>query len=391
MSEPTGPYLIVEADGGARGNPGPAGYGALVRDPVTGQVLAERAEAIGRATNNVAEYRGLIAGLEAAASFHPSRVDVRMDSKLVVEQMSGRWKIKHPDMQPLALQAQRLARQLPDVTYTWIPREKNAAADRLANQALDGIPIGESYPALKRRRAATPTEPAAGASAPRTIAHTAAPSEPPPLGGHLAAPTRMYLLRHGLTAHTPERRFSGRNDLSLTEDGRAQIERAAARLAGYGSITAVHSSPLVRTRETAQIVGDALHLPIDIDDDLVELDFGDLEGLTAHEAHSAYSDQLSAFRDSPDVAAPGGESVSRVKERMDRFVARMCAEHEGRDVAVVTHLMPIKVLLCLALDVALSTVNRIFLAPASLSIIEWSADGSGIVMLVNDTTHWEGG
>ncbi|MDQ4037347.1 MAG: reverse transcriptase-like protein, partial [Actinomycetota bacterium] len=154
MSEKSGPRLIVEADGGSRGNPGPAGYGALVRDPVTGQVLAERGEPIGTATNNVAEYRGLIAGLEAVTEFEPSEVEVRMDSKLVVEQMSGRWKIKHADLRPLALQAQRLAQHLPRVSYTWIPRERNAAADRLANQALDGVPIGEFNPALKRRRGA---------------------------------------------------------------------------------------------------------------------------------------------------------------------------------------------------------------------------------------------
>lgn len=95
--------FIVEADGGSRGNPGPAGYGSVVIDAVTGETLVERAEYIGVATNNVAEYRGLIAGLRAARDLDPAaRVRVRMDSKLVVEQMSGRWQIKHPDMRPLA-------------------------------------------------------------------------------------------------------------------------------------------------------------------------------------------------------------------------------------------------------------------------------------------------
>ena len=98
--------LIVEADGGSRGNPGPAGYGALVRDADTMQVLATESEYIGIATNNVAEYSGLIAGLRAAARIDPhASVQVRMDSRLVVEQMSGRWKIRHPDMKPLALAA----------------------------------------------------------------------------------------------------------------------------------------------------------------------------------------------------------------------------------------------------------------------------------------------
>ena len=103
--------LVVEADGGSRGNPGPAGYGAVVRDAATGDVLAEVSESIGRATNNVAEYSGLIAGLRAAAAIAPGAdVEVRMDSKLVVEQMSGRWQIKHPDMRPLAAKARETAR-----------------------------------------------------------------------------------------------------------------------------------------------------------------------------------------------------------------------------------------------------------------------------------------
>jgi ribonuclease H / adenosylcobalamin/alpha-ribazole phosphatase len=132
--------LLIEADGGSRGNPGLAGYGAVVRDAVTGEVLAEVSEAIGHATNNVAEYSGLLAGLRAAARLAPGAdTEVRMDSKLVVEQMSGRWKIKHPDFRPLAVQASQAARGLGRVTYTWVPRERNTHADRLANQAMDAV------------------------------------------------------------------------------------------------------------------------------------------------------------------------------------------------------------------------------------------------------------
>ncbi|MEV7410613.1 reverse transcriptase-like protein, partial [Streptomyces althioticus] len=129
--------FVVEADGGSRGNPGPAGYGAVVSDAATGETLAEAAEYIGVATNNVAEYRGLLAGLRAARELDPdARVRVRMDSKLVVEQMSGRWKIKHPAMKPLAAEAATVFP--PDrVTYEWIPRERNTHADRLANEAMD--------------------------------------------------------------------------------------------------------------------------------------------------------------------------------------------------------------------------------------------------------------
>src|SRR5512139_3904131 len=117
--------VIVEADGAARGNPGPAGYGAVVREAATGEVLLEAGEAIGVATNNVAEYSGLLAGLRAAADLGAVEAEVRMDSKLVVEQMSGRWQIKHPGLRPLAAQAAALVRQFDSVAYGWIPRERN--------------------------------------------------------------------------------------------------------------------------------------------------------------------------------------------------------------------------------------------------------------------------
>ncbi len=135
--------VVVEADGGSRGNPGVAGYGALVRDPASGALLAERAEPLGTASNNVAEYRGLIAGLEAARDLAPGAdVEARMDSKLVVEQMSGRWKIKHADMRRLALLARDVVAEIEDaggaVTFTWIPRAENADADALSNVGMDG-------------------------------------------------------------------------------------------------------------------------------------------------------------------------------------------------------------------------------------------------------------
>ncbi|WP_405629952.1 bifunctional RNase H/acid phosphatase [Streptomyces sp. NBC_00016] len=157
--------FIVEADGGSRGNPGPAGYGSVVIDAATGETLVERAEYIGVATNNVAEYRGLVAGLRAARELDPSAtVRVRMDSKLVVEQMSGRWKIKHPDMKPLAAEAARI---LPpgQVTYEWMPRERNKHADRLANEAMDAGKRGEQWDAgasraeLDARGPVTPAAP----------------------------------------------------------------------------------------------------------------------------------------------------------------------------------------------------------------------------------------
>lgn len=129
--------LVVEADGASRGNPGAAAGGAVVLDPETGQVVARAGVLCGHASNNVAEYRGMIEGLDIALAMTPEgSVHVRMDSKLVVEQMSGRWKIKHPDMQDLARAARELIGSR-SVTFEWIPREENARADAAANVALD--------------------------------------------------------------------------------------------------------------------------------------------------------------------------------------------------------------------------------------------------------------
>ena len=144
--------FIILADGGSRGNPGAAAYGAAVLHAPTGAVVAERAGYLGIATNNVAEYNGLIAGLQVVSELNiHARVEVRMDSRLVVEQMTGRWKIKHPDMRQLALQASKIHPPTL-VTYTWVPREQNTVADALCNECLDlsalsgGVTIVRDYP-----------------------------------------------------------------------------------------------------------------------------------------------------------------------------------------------------------------------------------------------------
>jgi probable phosphoglycerate mutase len=145
----SGRRLIVEADGGSRGNPGPAAYGALVRDAETGETLMAEGLALGAATNNVAEYSGLIAGLEMVQLIDPdAAVEVRMDSKLVIEQMAGRWKIKHPAMKPLALRASAL--RPARVRWTWVPRAENKRADALVNAALDGAPLTREEPVPSR-------------------------------------------------------------------------------------------------------------------------------------------------------------------------------------------------------------------------------------------------
>ena len=154
--------LIVEADGGSRGNPGIAGYGALVRDPGTGEILAEKAEYVGRVSNNVAEYSGLIAALELAHGIDPDCwILAKMDSKLVVEQMSGRWKIKHADMQKLAAKARSIVDPR-RVKYQWIPRELNKDADRLSNEAMDAGTAGVPWKPRREAGKGTGASAAAG-------------------------------------------------------------------------------------------------------------------------------------------------------------------------------------------------------------------------------------
>jgi probable phosphoglycerate mutase len=129
--------LVIEADGGSRGNPGLSGSGAVVLDPLSGEILAEIGLYGGIASNNVAEYKAMIAGVRRALQLDPdAELHIRMDSKLVVEQMSGRWKIKHPDMADLAAQARELLTGTP-VRFEWIPRLENSRADKLANLAMD--------------------------------------------------------------------------------------------------------------------------------------------------------------------------------------------------------------------------------------------------------------
>jgi ribonuclease HI len=141
--------LVLHTDGGARGNPGPAAIGVVVEKEHDGglEVLAEIGETIGVATNNVAEYRALIRGLEEAKRLGAEEVECLLDSTLVVEQMSGRYKVKHANVIPLQRQASELARGFKKVGYRYIPRAQNAEADRLVNEALDGKGVARAEPA----------------------------------------------------------------------------------------------------------------------------------------------------------------------------------------------------------------------------------------------------
>ncbi|MFI0543945.1 bifunctional RNase H/acid phosphatase [Streptomyces sp. WSLK1-3] len=384
--------FIVEADGGSRGNPGPAGYGSVVLDAATGETLVETYEYLGIVTNNVAEYRGLLAGLRAAHDLDPSaRVHVRMDSKLVVEQMSGRWKIKHPDMKPLALEAGRI---FPPgrVTYEWIPREQNKHADRLANEAMDSGASASSVRKLSPA-AETPTADAgrlsaAGAQADvRAAKAVASPGWAP---ADMGAPATFVLLRHGETPLTPQKRFSGSGgtDPSLSEIGREQARRAAEALAARGTIQHILASPLARTRETAAAVADRLGIEVTVEDGLIETDFGAWEGLTFGEVRERYPDDLNTWLSDPQAEPTGGgESFAATATRIAATRDRLVAAYAGRTVLLVTHVTPIKTFVRLALGAPPESLFRMELSAASMSVVAYYADGNASVRLLNDTSY----
>lgn len=417
--------FVVEADGGSRGNPGPAGYGAVVLDPDTGETLAEAAEYIGTATNNVAEYKGLIAGLRAARALDPEaevQVQVRMDSKLVVEQMSGRWKVKHPGMRPLAAEARGI---FPpgQVSYEWIPRERNKRADRLANEAMDAGARGEQWrpkpppggslaePAAAAAAASGASGAAAGVAGPGVAgvagpgvtpsaddaleapAETAAPAAAPPgwaVPADLGTPATFVLLRHGETALTPEKRFSGSggSDPELSPVGRRQAELVATALAARGTIQVVVSSPLRRCVETAEAVASRIGVDVHIEEGLRETDFGAWEGLTFAEARERHPDDLQAWLASSKAAPTGGgESFAAVARRVALTRDKLIARHAGRTVLLVTHVTPIKTLVRLALGAPPESLFRMEISAASLSALAYYADGNASLRLLNDTTH----
>ena len=393
-----GRALVVEADGGSRGNPGVAGFGALVRDAATGQVLVERAEPLGRASNNVAEYSGLIAGLDAALRIAADAdIEVRMDSKLVVEQMSGRWQIKHEDMRRLAAEARTLVHTLTRaggrVRYTWIPRDRNKAADALSNLGMDGQSI-DRMPA-----SASATERAAE---PRSAAESLVAQMDSGRAAALSGATRLVLVRHGVTDLTVTGRLDGRggsnpplNDLGqeqatstaatvarLVADWQAADSKLAAR-SGPPTLHVVTSS-LRRAAMTGQAIADRLGVTPRLDRDWDERAFGEWDGLTFAEIGERHPAKLARMRADTAYGPPGGESRDTLAARVQAAAER--ARALGGTVVVATSRVPILVVLADALGVSEDRFWALQTAPASVSVVEWWPDGGISVPMVNLTS-----
>jgi len=391
--------LLIEADGGSRGNPGPAGSGAVLIDFDSGIILAEIALFIGVATNNIAEYRAVLAAIELANEIAPdAKLLVRMDSKLVVEQMSGRWKIKNEGMQDMSSQMVKAigSRQ---ISFEWIPREKNSKADSLANEAMD------AETSVIRKFVG---EPGTSTINVVTVASkgTAADLEyNPELPSSVRAPrnvtkklTTVILVRHGRTALTESHKLSGRGgeDPQLSEFGRDDASKVALELATVGKSgifakllppTAIVSSPIARTRETAHVIANQLGLSVQTEDDIAEIAFGEWDGHTNQEVATAWPEQYNAWRGDVQIAPPGGESLEEFDLRVQRGRQRILSEFEGQTVVVVSHVMPIRGFLKAATVADWPIYWRATVAPCSITVLRFWGDEAAEITVVNHTTH----
>jgi ribonuclease H / adenosylcobalamin/alpha-ribazole phosphatase len=202
-----------------------------------------------------------------------------------------------------------------------------------------------------------------------------------------ADPTTTVLLRHGDTRLSPEHRFSGQRDLPLSAAGTRQAQAAACRLANGVPIDVVVSSPLQRAVATAAIAARKLGLTAVIDDDLRETDFGDWDGFTLAEIQERWPAAAAAWRHDPEHAPPGGESFADTAHRVNRACDRVLQDHAGQTVLVVSHITPIKILLCRALGAPLSALYRLYLGSACINEIQWHGQEFAAVHCVNDTSH----
>jgi probable phosphoglycerate mutase len=260
-------------------------------------------------------------------------------------------------MVPLAARARQLAPA--GTTYTWIPREQNTYADRILNEALDAEPAREPARAPARDRG----------WAPAGIA------------------TTLILVRHGATPHTVDKRFSGGlagSNPGLADEGRDQVRSTADWLSPLsGEIDVVVSSPVRRTRESAEIIGARIGKEIRVEDGLAEMEFGSWDGLTFDEVRERYPAELDSWLGSLDDTAGGGESFRVVETRVLASLDRLLEHYAGRTVLVVSHVTPIKILVARALGAPLDSVRRMEMAPASVTVLSFFADGSSVLRLFN--------
>jgi ribonuclease H / adenosylcobalamin/alpha-ribazole phosphatase len=199
-------------------------------------------------------------------------------------------------------------------------------------------------------------------------------------------PTQLLLLRHGQTAMTAQKRYVGVTDAPLDDTGLVQAAAAAKRLADAG-LDAIVSSPMTRARQTAEAVADRCGLPVEVDEGFRETDFGQWEARTFTEIQERWPAELTAWLADPLVTPPGAESFADSSARAQQALDRVLSAHRGQRVLVVSHVGPIKSLICAALGAPPSAVFRMHLDIAALCTVDWYADGPAVLRSYNDTFH----
>ena len=364
--------IVVYCDGASRGNPGPASYGVHIEDE-TGSTIADFGEALGNQTNNYAEYQGVIAALRFLTTTEHRLVTIRLDSKLVVEQLSGRWKVKSPEIKELVFEASQLLGAF-DVKLEWIPRDKNTFADANANRALDE---GDFH----SEEADLPLS----AAQPRSIR---APRQK-------TDPTTLVVIRHGSTDSTSANLIAGGDgeDVGLNEKGAREATFAADAVApllkffDLPPVTSIIHSPMKRTTQTAEALFGTEGVVGISDERLREIAFGDWDGMSMNAMEIESSQELAKWRASTSQRPPGGESILDLEDRVSALVSEAVLENQGRTVVLVTHMMPSRVIAKLAQRSADSTYWNINFAPGGISIYRFFGTGFVETFAINSCAH----
>ncbi len=366
--------IFVYADGASRGNPGPASYGVVIVSEA-GSLIASFGESLGEQTNNFAEYQSVIAALRYLIENHKgASVTIRMDSKLVIEQLSGRWKIKHPQMRELAAEAAKLLRNC-EAALEWIPREQNSLADAAANQALDSGDF-TSKPFAKLELSAIQPK---SVRAPRQVIE----------------PTTVVVIRHGHTKHTEAGLISGSNgeDPTLSELGFTEVQRAARAIEQLllhfelPELARVHHSTQLRTTQTASAIGEVFNLPITADARLREIGFGNWDGISMEQVDARFPSEVASWRGSINHAPHGGESVNDLEIRVLGALAELIENNRGKSVAIVSHMMPSRAIAKQAMGASTSAYWSLQFDPASISIYRFFGQDLAEVFCLNACEH----
>ena len=373
MHRDSGAFMIyIYCDGASRGNPGPASYGVSIIDE-HGVVIAEFGEQLGVRTNNYAEYQGVIAALRFLSSTDYREITVRMDSKLVIEQLSGRWKVKSPDMRELVSEASRLLAPF-NAVLEWIPREQNSRADALANQALDGEALDYE-----------PAQIELAGIQPRSIR---APRQ-------TREPVTLVLVRHGHTKVTEKDLIAGGDgsDPELSELGHLDAAAAAGaipKLLEYFKLppaSKIIHSPMTRTTQTAQRIALELGLKLEQDERLREIGFGSWNGQDMTTITSENPELVKKWQGSTSVKPDGGESIDDLISRIEPLISELTSGSSGETIVLVSHMMPVRTISALS---ARGTQNLFWstnFSPGSVSIVRFFGPEFAEQFVINSCQH----